>query len=106
MYFICPFPLHGSQRHSLARWIVLPRVVAHRENRQHGRTFFASASLGKRRTWEGLRVDRTFSNSIRRKTGERLVCPRFSGKLVDLAPQCPSVWLSRREFPVEVFRDN
>src|SRR5713226_1139445 len=31
--FHCSSPLGGSQQHSLARWIVHPIVVAHRENR-------------------------------------------------------------------------
>jgi hypothetical protein len=36
--FHCSPPLGGSQRHSLARWIVHPIVVAHRKNRQQRRT--------------------------------------------------------------------
>jgi hypothetical protein len=35
-----------SQRHSLARWIVHPIVVAHRENRQQRRTIFISGNWG------------------------------------------------------------
>src|ERR1700692_105434 len=42
MYFIVLLLLVGARRHSLARWIVHPIVVAHRKNRQQRRTVFFS----------------------------------------------------------------